>query len=223
MQAELSRAQGKLTDAQDQLAAAQARIASDERRFAQAVEAGNLAVWEYDIPNRRIISNSRSLKEQHIIPDGRTLAAGAASPDSYPGMGNVPWSMVEQGYIAEESVDDYVDIYARVLAGQRKVSGAYWSTPRGSWEKVYKQVIYTVDVDDAGKPTRAFGIGCEATVAKREQERYEREVRNLMEATPGLLSASAINLTRNERRLEYSAPGYEESLPARCLTTSSSR
>lgn len=185
----------ELARVRDELARTRQALAHADARFSQAVEGGHLAAWEYDVAKRRIVSGNDVLGRQGIVPS----------------IGDVPDSLVEKGYIASESIEDYLDIYRRVFAGETHVTGSFWGIPNNSQERVFKRISYEVELDASGNPVRAFGIGADDTAAQRERERYEREIAEVMKGTPGMVSMSSISVTGNSRRLDYSAPGHEES------------
>lgn len=156
-------------------------LQQSQSRLDHAVKGAGFAVLEYDLDKHCIYQEERERK----------------SFETAPVIENVPWSIVEAGIIAPESVDAYMDIYNRLLAGEEEVSGEYWC--RKGDDLCYYRLCYSVE-KGLEQGNIAYGLAQDITLAKLNSERYEKTMNLMLSSNPSVLQIYHLNITKNEIR-----------------------
>lgn len=165
-----------------------------KRRFELAIEGAELGVWEYDIKRHTIMSPSNSFAK-----------FGVTGP-----IKNVPQSILPM--FDEGEKKRIIDFYRRVDSGEPKITADFWMRWLPNAAPRCERVTYTVEKDDEGNPTTAYGIGMNFTAQKQEQESYESFLKQLSSAGPDTRSLYQFNLTLNTSELISRSPDYPQEL-----------
>lgn len=152
--------------------------------YEAAVEDARLVVWEYDIAEHRVIMSNNDFTQHDYRKFGIPKV-----------IENAPQSLVP--YIADESVEDFLDVYRQVEGGARKASCEVWYKLRPGQEPRYMRITYNTEFDDEGEPVRAYGIGQNITAEKHAQGRYRAAFKQLEQAHPNTVASFHLNLTHN--------------------------
>ncbi|HUM83432.1 MAG TPA: response regulator [Lachnospiraceae bacterium] len=171
------------SDMDDQITAERAR--SEARNmYEAAVEATNLVVWEYDISKHRIIMAENEFTEY----DYRKFGLPKVTE-------NAPQSLVP--YIDDASVEDFLEMYRKIDAGDLKASCEVWYKLKAGTEPRCEKISYTNTFDAKGNPCKAYGIGQNITAQRREEESYRQAIRQIVQAADNTLGSFSVNLTKN--------------------------
>ncbi|MDO5116165.1 MAG: diguanylate cyclase, partial [Synergistaceae bacterium] len=111
-----------------------------------------VSLWDYDIKNRRIIHQRRSI-ERHGF--GFVIE-------------NVPQSLIESGYVHPDYVPAFLEMYDRISAGEKDVGGTFRVRTADRSGYCYERISYSVTLDENGLPDRAIGV---STDVSEEMER----------------------------------------------------
>jgi signal transduction histidine kinase/PAS domain-containing protein/ActR/RegA family two-component response regulator len=159
-------------------------VLRSRQMYEAAVETANLSVWEYDIPNHRIILSGNSVTRSDI--------AKYEIPQI---IENVPESVVQ--WIDDKDAGKMIDVYRRIDAGEKNVSCEYWYKTLPGQEPRCERLAYSVVDDENGRPLKAFGIGQNITSQKFKEMEYARAYQQLSSVDPSTLGAFRLNLTKN--------------------------
>jgi signal transduction histidine kinase/PAS domain-containing protein/ActR/RegA family two-component response regulator len=154
------------------------------RMYEAAVEATNLVVWEYDIPEHRVIMAENEFTEY----DYRKFGLPKVTE-------NAPQALVP--YIDDAYVDDFLEMYRKIDAGEPKASCEVWYKLRPGTEPRCEQISYTAVFDAEGRPCKAYGIGQNITARRHEEESYRQAMRQIAQAADNTLGSFSLNLTTN--------------------------
>ena len=169
----------------DDLMQAKEKLAANRRIFEETIRAAKMIMWEYDIPNRRVIAAQDDFSRGDWQKFGLTEI-----------IENVPESLVP--YIEEEDVPRFLAMYAEVEAG-RDASGDFWYKVNAGQEARCERIIYSVVKDASGRALKAYAIGRNITAEKKLEERYIHELSYLQHSNEyNLLGKSRSNLTQNK-------------------------
>jgi len=147
--------------------------------YTQVVESAGFGVWEYDIRKHKIVSPSHSFRAFDI-------------PDV---VENVPQSILP--LFPEEEQLHVQEFYRRIEAGEQRISGEFWMRWKPDLPLVCERVVYSVIKDELGNPSIAYGIGINITAQKKELEKYNRSLEELLKLNPKALCSFRLNLTAN--------------------------
>ncbi|MCI9576789.1 MAG: EAL domain-containing protein [Clostridiales bacterium] len=156
------------------------KLELSEERFRIAMSQTRIHVWEYDIKNRRMFQTERS-QEVHGL--------GAV-------IENVPDSLIENGHIHPDSVEDFLEMYRKIISGVesadciirvRTPEGQYW------WEKIH----YTTIFDGDGNPIRAVAVSEDVSAQKEAEQRAFQEIKLREMLSIDIIAFTKINLTKN--------------------------
>jgi PAS domain S-box-containing protein len=171
------------TDLDDQKEAE--RQENDLRQmYERAIEASQLAVWEYDIPERRIVMAENNYTRTDIRKFGIEHVED-----------NVPESLYQ--YIDDASLPAFKEMYEKIAKGEPSVSCEVWYRSRLGVEPRFERITYTTTFDSAGKPIKAYGIGQNLTSQRLEQENYVRFYQWLNETLSGALASFRLDISQN--------------------------
>lgn len=106
-----------------------------------AIDSGDLILWEYDIAKKRIIQN-KSSKDFHGLESV---------------IKNVPESLVDNGYVHQESVEEYLDMYEKLHEGEKELEKILKVQSPNRQNYRYLKIKYKNLFDDEGNPYKAIG------------------------------------------------------------------
>src|SRR5574344_531274 len=144
-----------------------------------AVDNASLGVWEFDIKTHTITSSSHSFRKLGI-------------PDV---VKNVPESILN--LCSEEDQKKLIDMYQRICAGETNIAEEFWMRWKPEQPQRCERVVYSVVKDDKGNPITAYGIGINVTEQKRELDKYNRSLEELLKLNPNALCSFRLNLSSN--------------------------
>ena len=151
-----------------------------EEIFELAARQNGLAFWRYDIASKTISYH------------GNVVNVYGYSGD----IDNVPESLIEDGAIHPDDVQQVLDMYSKVSAGEKTASSvARWKNGE-TQEWFWSRINYTTIFDDDGKPVGAIGSSVDVTEEKTAQMRYQMEVDYRRSVGKNLVSSHRVNLTR---------------------------
>ncbi len=131
-----------------------------EAKFRIATENSDVAFWTYDFERKEIVQ-TQSSKNRHghdtVVP-------------------NVPQSLVESGYIRQDSAKDFLEMYQRLEAGAPTVSGEFWCRELNHDGWWCEHIDYTTVFDENGNPICAHAVGKDVTATKIAEQRYREEL-----------------------------------------------
>ncbi|MDD3361405.1 MAG: response regulator [Hespellia sp.] len=150
-------------------------------RYEVALKSSGINVWEYDIVNDTLIvvSNSPRIKQncfliEHYIP-----------------------STIEKGYVREDSILDFYDIFKRLNAGEKEVKADIWYKTNDNLGFWCERVIYTSVFDEQGVPIKAFGAGRDVTREKEAEAKFMEEVGYREVIQNHKIAFAKLNLSKN--------------------------
>ena len=144
-----------------------------------AVDNASLGVWEFDIKTHTITSSSHSFRKLGI-------------PDV---VKNVPESILN--LCSEEDQKKLIDMYQRICAGETNIAEEFWMRWKPEQPQRCERVVYSVVKDEKGNPITAYGIGINVTEQKRELDKYNRSLEELLKLNPNALCSFRLNLSSN--------------------------
>lgn len=170
---------------------AEKKLQDDREDYVRTVDAMNIAMWTYDIPNRRITLGTNTatnhLREKFNWPQV---------------FENVPDSILST--VDEEDRPKYLEMIKKVEAGE-DASCEVWYQRHDRLEPHCEKESYHVIHDEEGRPILAYGIGQNITAEKKVEERYSREMDYLRHnSDESLIAKGRYNLSKN-LVLEYTS------------------
>lgn len=177
MQIEFLREQANWKKRIDEL---EGQIRHSEERYRIALSDANIGVWEYDIKTRTLLR-----------------AQSASSLDFVPQvMENVPDSLVQAGYVTDDSALKLQELYAQLAAGVKHAQADITiQFPDG--KKRWERASYTTVFDEENRPVRAIGISEDVTRQKEMELRYQQEQQLQTHFPTGFIAGFRANLTKN--------------------------
>ncbi|MEG1557624.1 MAG: PAS domain S-box protein, partial [Oscillospiraceae bacterium] len=168
------------TDVHEQKKAEQALFES-EARYAAAVKAANINIWEYTYAEdtMTIISNSPRIK-----PESKKIR-------------DFLHAVIAEGHIRDDSAPLLIDMIEKLKNGAKETSTDIWIRECREDEFWCERVIYTNVFDDDGKPVRAYCVGRDVTKEKEAEKRYSDELSYRKAMQMSTMASININLTRN--------------------------
>jgi PAS domain-containing protein len=153
--------------------------------YETATKLANIAVWVYDLKQKRIIiSDSEVAREEskrYGIPRVIENAPEATEP-----------------FIDPMDIPKVREAYAAVARGEPKVVCDYWyKTPEGM-QRHRERMVYTTLYDEKGQPSSAIGIGLDITADTLLQENYDRSMESLLRSNPQAVESFHFDLTDNK-------------------------
>ncbi|MEG2929204.1 MAG: ATP-binding protein [Oscillospiraceae bacterium] len=168
------------SDVHEQVVAERA-LKESEFRYASAVRASNINIWEYEYSSdsMTIFSTSpRVAKGNTVIP--RYLE-----------------TVVEQGHMREDSVPVFFDMIARLKAGAKEITSELWIRENPTDDFWCERVTYTNIFDDNGNPYKIYCVGRDITQEKAAEKRYHDELSYRQAMQKATMASININLTQN--------------------------
>lgn len=155
-------------------------------RYQLAIKGAHLAVWEYDIENRKL-----------IVPEG---GSSGYTKKRYGFQNNVienvPYSMLSMG-LTDNDRQKFIKLYEDVAAGKEYATADIWFKVKESDSPKCEHLTYYVSKDNEGKAIKAYGVGSDITAEKLEEEKFHRTIQYILAANPEALCAFQINLTKD--------------------------
>ncbi len=157
------------------------RFPEAEERYRIALQQTHMNVWEYDIPNRRLIL-TESAREHHGF--GEIVE-------------NVPEYLIESGHIHPDSVKEVREMYRKIREGAPRIEGEipHKKSP-GERMVVGESSLYLHIRRRWPSPVRhCRGRGHHG---KKEAEiNYQKELQMRFAMSEGIMASCRVNLTRN--------------------------
>ncbi len=164
------------------------------KMYEVAADVVKLVVWTYYIKEKRVVMTDNDF----TVTDYRKFNVKHETL-------NAPESLVP--LVAEESVDDFLELYRKVENGENAVADIWYKNNPGQ-EPRCERIYYSVVLDDSGKPDRAYGIGQNITAEKNMEARYQSRVEHLFDDNSvGIIGRGHHDLTNNEIIESYAIEG----------------
>lgn len=155
-------------------------LQTNEKRLRMALEKSSSFVYDFDIQTRQM-----------------TQPTGIASMYGLPcQMDDFPDSLLKKNVIYEESVPDFLDMYARIINGEPSVScNIRTHSSKGTlcWNKFSMTTIY----DDRHEPIRAIGLIEDITREKEIEMAYFLEEKYRKAMLSDVIMYFEMNLTKD--------------------------
>ncbi|MCG4743126.1 EAL domain-containing protein [Eggerthella lenta] len=116
-------------------------LRKSEQRFEMTLEASGTVVFELDIP-------TRTARYSEFLQQAFGLAETVA---------NAPEGFIEQGTVAEESIEDFRAIYRDLYAGAPRTSAVVRAI-MGDGSRAWNRVTLLAMPNEAGAPVKAVGL-----------------------------------------------------------------
>ncbi|MDB1801435.1 GGDEF domain-containing phosphodiesterase [Eggerthella lenta] len=131
---------GSVTDVTERMEYMEA-LRKSEQRFEMTLEASGTVVFELDIP-------TRTARYSELLQQAFGLAETVA---------NAPEGFIEQGTVAEESIEDFRAIYRDLYAGAPRTSAVVRAI-MGDGSRAWNRVTLLAMPNEAGAPVKAVGL-----------------------------------------------------------------
>ena len=131
---------GTVTDVTERMEYMEA-LRKSEQRFEMTLEASGTVVFELDIP-------TRTARYSEFLQQAFGLAETVA---------NAPEGFIEQGTVAEESIEDFRAIYRDLYAGAPRTSAVVRAI-MGDGSRAWNRVTLLAMPNEAGAPVKAVGL-----------------------------------------------------------------
>ena len=131
---------GSVTDVTERMEYMEA-LRKSEQRFEMTLEASGTVVFELDIP-------TRTARSSEFLQQAFGLAETVA---------NAPEGFIEQGTVAEESIEDVRAIYRDLYAGAPRTSAVVRAI-MGDGSRAWNRVTLLAMPNEAGAPVKAVGL-----------------------------------------------------------------
>lgn len=131
---------GSVTDVTERMEYMEA-LHKSEQRFEMTLEASGTVVFELDIP-------TRTARYSEFLQQAFGLAETVA---------NAPEGFIEQGTVAEESIEDFRAIYRDLYAGAPRTSAVVRAI-MGDGSRAWNRVTLLAMPNEAGAPVKAVGL-----------------------------------------------------------------
>ena len=131
---------GSVTDFTERMEYMEA-LRKSEQRFEMTLEASGTVVFELDIP-------TRTARYSEFLQQAFGLAETVA---------NAPEGFIEQGTVAEESIEDFRAIYRDLYAGAPRTSAVVRAI-MGDGSRAWNRVTLLAMPNEAGAPVKAVGL-----------------------------------------------------------------
>lgn len=156
-------------------------LRESEFRYATAVKAANINIWEYHYATdtMTIISASPKVNTQDVI------------------IPNYLHSVISEKHIRDDSAPILFGMIANLKNGMREVTADLWIRENAEDAFWCERVIYTNVFDETGKPVKAYCVGRDITKEKEAEKRYRDELSYREAMQKATMASINANLTRN--------------------------
>ncbi|MEG1772058.1 MAG: ATP-binding protein [Clostridia bacterium] len=168
------------TDMHEQVQAENA-LRESEARYAAAIRAANINIWEYDYATDKMDIFSTSPRANP--KDGVIL--------------NYLQTVVSEGHIREDCAPLLFDMIERLKNGEREVTADLWIRQNPTDDFWCERVIYTNEFSETGKPMKAYCVGRDITREKEAEKRYLDELSYREAMQKATMASINVNLTKN--------------------------
>ncbi|MEG1917204.1 MAG: PAS domain-containing protein [Oscillospiraceae bacterium] len=168
------------TDMQEQVQAERA-LRESESRYAAAVRAANINIWEYDYDTDIMHIFSTSPRAN---PEGGVIL-------------NYLQTVVSEGHIREDCAPLLFDMIERLKGGAKEVTADLWIRQNPTDDFWCEQVIYTNEFDERGRPAHAYCVGRDITREKEAEKRYRDELSYREAMQKATMASINVNLTQD--------------------------
>lgn len=145
-----------------------------------ALKSAKVLVWKYDYRTK-------------TVTDSGSLGPAAGLPKE---IENVPESLIEAGFIQEESIEDFRKMFEE-LSEKEEVSYDIYCSPLVKGKAAWQRQIYTPVFDQEGNYLEHIGTAIDVTEQKEREKRYEEEIRLKRLLSNNALAVAHFNLTKN--------------------------
>lgn len=152
---------------------------NEERYRIAALNTEDIIV-DFDMKSRRIIHTERITE---IYGLGEVVE-------------NVPESLVEANVIDEQTLPEFLDMFDRVMKGEKKASCDILSNALDG-RKIWNHFTFITIFDSDGQPTRAIGVMHDFTKEKVAQLKYQREAQYRKMTMEDAALYYEVNLTKH--------------------------
>lgn len=163
----------------------QEQIMHNEQCYRIALQRTNTSVWEYDIANSCLIL-TKSAQQRHGYRNR---------------VEHVPETLIEEGHIHPNSIEDVKRMYERLQRGEQNVEADILTRKLDASGWWWERIQYTMMYDELGNASYAIAVGEDITKEKEAEIRYQQELQFRNKLDPDVISSSRINMSKNE--LEY--------------------
>ncbi|MEG0571080.1 MAG: PAS domain-containing protein [Oscillospiraceae bacterium] len=168
------------TDLHEQIKAEQA-LRESEFRYAAAVKASNINIWEYfyATDTMTIFSTSPKVNPKNLI------------------INNYLNSVIEEQHITNDSAAALFEMIRKLKACEAEVTADLWIRDRPEDEFWCERVVYTNIFDESGNPYKAYCVGHDVTKEKEAEKRYLDELSYREAMQKATVASINVNLTCN--------------------------
>lgn len=149
------------------------------KRFQIASKNSDYRIWEYDIKNKTLKIDNNNLDKNITQVE------------------NVPESIINQGFIDKEHLEDYLDFYSCISNGINGVSKDILYINPNTGNKFWERTSYSLIYDENNTPIKAIGISKNITEQKRLQSQYMDLLSYSESIQKDCLILFSVNLTNN--------------------------
>lgn len=157
------------------------RLKSEQEKINIALDNTDMLIWEYDVQERKVECQRNST---------RYFGMEAVSY-------NVPQSSIDAGYVHEDSIAEYLELYQRIIEGEEYAQADIHFIEDGDndlWLKITLRRITSM----GNSSNRVIGCGVNITEEKLKEQRYVGELEYMSGLqSEDLLAKFRANLTRN--------------------------
>ncbi|MEG1241725.1 MAG: ATP-binding protein [Oscillospiraceae bacterium] len=169
------------TDVHEQFKAEQA-LRESQFRYAAAVRASNINIWEYDYKADTMTIFSTSPK---VNPESKLIT-------------DYLHSVVAEGHIREDCAALLFDMIAKLKAGAKETKADLWIRENPEDDFWCERVIYTNIFDENGTPAKAYCVGQDVTKEKEAEKRYQDELSYREAVQKATMASINVNLSQNK-------------------------
>lgn len=155
--------------------------AHKEMVYRTALKETHINVWEYDVKTHTLLLTESA--EEHHAFKGR--------------LGNVPQSLLDNGYVHPGSRQDLFHMYQELDGGAPHAQADILTLSRDHKSWWWERIRYTMIYDEKGEPNHAVAIGEDITRQKEAELQYMQDLQLRMAFNDNLLASFRCNLTSN--------------------------
>lgn len=131
-----------------------------EEKFRIATQNSDITFWTYHLKSK-IMTQTEASKISH---------------GHHAIILNVPESFIKTGYVRDDSVKPFLELYDKLQAGEKTASGDFWfktNDGNGWW---CEHIDYTNVFDESGHPIYAHAVGKDVTSSKIAEKHFQEEL-----------------------------------------------